>query len=349
MPGTESLIPHILVIRFSSLGDVILAEPVFRALKRRFPDSSITFLTRSAYADLHRSNAEVDDIWGFDPDTRSLSSLIRMVREAGFDTIIDLHGSLRSRLITLVGESVTRRYRQQRLRRLLLVLRPPLKRSRPLTPVIDRYLETADCTEPSEAEGTPAVHLTEEQINRGLKVRRDLMAGREGRLIVLLPGARHAPKEWPRFHFGELAALLKLGGNTPIVVAPPDQPEIGPELTDGEDHPPLLGPMPDIMQLAALLAVADGVVTNDSGPMHLAAALGVPTVGLFGPTSPELGFSPRGESTSHIHLGLPCSPCSKHGQRVCWRRERHCLLDISPRQVIDELERCISGSEGPAI
>ena len=60
----------------------------------------------------------------------------------------------------------------------------------------------------------------------------------------------------------------------------------GSELTDGEEHPPLIGPISDIMQLAALLAVADGVVANDSGPMHLAAALGVPTVGLFGPTDP---------------------------------------------------------------
>jgi len=346
MPGTESLTPRILVIRFSSLGDVVLAAPVFRFLKRSYPESSVTCLTGSIFADIHRSNPDVDHIWGFDPETQSLSALIRKVREAEFDRIVDLHGSLRSRLVTLVAGTASSRFRQQRLRRLLLVMRPPLKRSRPLTPVIDRYLKTAGCHDPVAGESTPAVYLTVEQLDRGMSLRQELLTGSDGRLIILLPGARHAPKEWPRFRFIELGDLLRRGGDRPVVVAPPDQPEIGAELHDGDELPTILDPLPDIMQLASLIAVADGVVANDSGPMHLAAALGTPTVGLFGPTSPELGFAPRGDSALPVHLGINCSPCSKHGQRVCWRRERYCLLDITALQVIDALEQCISGGKG---
>jgi heptosyltransferase-2 len=349
MPGTEKLNTRILVIRFSSLGDVVLVEPAFRALKRRLPRSSITFLTRSIHADIHRSNPAVDEIWAFDPATRSLSSLLRKVRETRFDMIVDLHGSLRSRLITLAGGADISRYRMQRLRRFLLVLRPPFKRQLPLTHVIDRYLDAAGSRASNRAEGTPEIHLTDELLRAGREMRRELMAGRDGRMIALLPGARHAPKEWPRYHFGELAGLLKGGGDIPIVVVPPDQPEIGIDLNDGEDQFDLIGPMSEIMRLAALLSAADGVVANDSGPMHLAAALGIPTVGLFGPTSPGLGFSPRGEAAAHIHLGLDCSPCSKHGQRVCWRRERHCLLELGPRQVLDELDRLISLRDQPGI
>ncbi len=347
MQDGNSLIPRILVIRFSSLGDVVLAAPVFQALKRRLPDSQITLLTKSEFAGIHRSNPDVDEIRAFDPATRSLSSLIQMVRGGGFTEIIDLHGSLRSRLITLTGGTRSRRYHQERIRRLLMVLRPPFKRIRPITPVIDRYLAAAGSIDPSMEEGVPVIHLTAEEVETGRAWRREVMSDRDGQLIVLLPGARHAPKEWPLFRFAELARLVNLGGDTPVVVAPPDNPESGSVLHDMEESVTLAGPVPDIMKLASLLAAADGVVANDSGPMHLAAALGTSTVGLFGPTSPDLGFAPRGERAAHIHRAISCSPCSKHGQRVCWRQERHCMLDISPREVIDALNKCCSAPEGP--
>jgi len=351
MQDGHSLIPHILVIRFSSLGDVVLTAPVFRALKRRLPQSYITFLTKSEYAGIHRSNPDVDEIWEFDPATRSLSSLIQMVRSSGFSEIIDLHGSLRSRLITLTGGVLSRRYHQERFRRLLMVLRPPFKRIRPITPVIDCYLVAAGSDDPSNVfageEGVPVVHLTGEEIETGRAWRWEMMSGREGKLIVLLPGARHAPKEWPLFHFAELARLVQNRGDTPVVVLPPDNTEIGSVLQDMEESVILAEPVTDIMELASLLAAADGVVANDSGPMHLSAALGTPTVGLFGPTSPDLGFTPRGNRVTHIHRAISCSPCSKHGQRVCWKRERNCMLDITPRDVIDALNWCFSVPEGP--
>ncbi|MFC1559391.1 glycosyltransferase family 9 protein [Gemmatimonadota bacterium] len=351
MQDGHSLIPRILVIRFSSLGDVVLADPVFRALKRRLPESSITFLTKSEYAGIHRSNPDVDEIREFDPATRSLSSLIQMVRSSGFSEIIDLHGSLRSRLITLAGGTLTRRFRQERFKRSLMVLRPPFKRIRPITPVIDRYLIAAGSDESSNGhvaeEGVPVVHLTSGEIETGRAWRWNVMSGHEGRLIVLLPGAKHAPKEWPLFHFAELARLIELGGDTPVVVVPPDNRELGSVLQDMEESVILAEPVPDIMELASLLATADGVVANDSGPMHLSAALGTPTVGLFGPTSPDLGFTPRGNRVTHIYRGVSCSPCSKHGQRVCWKRERHCMLDMTPRDIMDALNWCFSRPESP--
>ncbi|MFC1500401.1 glycosyltransferase family 9 protein, partial [Candidatus Zixiibacteriota bacterium] len=219
MQDGNSLIPRILVIRFSSLGDVVLAAPVFQAVKHRLPDAHITLLTKMEYTDIHRSNPLVDEVIGFDPVTRSLSSLFQMVRRGEFNEIIDLHGSVRSRLITLAGRTRSRRYRQERLRRFLMVLRPPFKRIRPITPVIDRYLATAGLKDPLVEQGIPVIHLTEEELERGKKLRRDVMADSEGQLIVLLPAARHAPKEWPLFRFAELAGLLSLGGDIPVVAA----------------------------------------------------------------------------------------------------------------------------------
>ena len=227
MQDRKSLTPRILVIRFSSLGDVVLAAPVFPVLKRRLPGSHITFLTKSEYAGIHRSNPDVDEVREFNSATQSLSALIQMVRKGGFDEIIDLHGSLRSRLITLTVGIRSRRYRQERARRFLMVLRPPLKRIRPITPVVDRYLAAAGWNDPSAEEGMPVIHLTAEEIETGRAWRHEIMSNQEGRLIVLLPGARHTPKEWPLYHVAELARLLVLGGDIPVVIAPPDNPEIG--------------------------------------------------------------------------------------------------------------------------
>jgi ADP-heptose:LPS heptosyltransferase len=97
------------------------------------------------------------------------------------------------------------------------------------------------------------------------------------------------------------------------------------------------------MGLAGALAACDAVVANDSGPMHLAAAVGTPVVGLFGPTSPALGFAPVGGGAVSVHLGLHCSPCSRHGKTPCWRERRYCMEDLDPEVVFRALQRALTG------
>jgi len=94
----------------------------------------------------------------------------------------------------------------------------------------------------------------------------------------------------------------------------------------------------DPTRLAGVLAACDAVVANDSGPMHLAAAVGTPVVGLFGPTSPALGFAPVANQATSCHLGIQCSPCSRHGARACWRDRRYCMEDLSPQEVYEALK-----------
>lgn len=332
---------RVLVIRFSSLGDVVLAAPVFPAIKKLFPGVRTSFLTKSEFGDLHRGNPDLDEVWVFDAGSESFSSLIQRVRRSDFDLVVDLHGSLRSRIITLLAGTSTVHYRKERWRRFWLVARPPFKRRKELIPVVDRYLMAVGLEEPGGPERVPILYLDSEKVEKGLRWREELVRGREGRLIALMPAARHPPKEWPLYHFTSLARLIHMRGDLPVVIYPPERPELADVIADQEGVTLLRDSFEHPVELGAALKAVDGVVTNDSGPMHLAAAVGTNTVGLFGPTSPELGFEPAGEHASHLYLRLYCSPCSKHGQRVCWRSERKCMMEIEPREVIDVLDRLI--------
>jgi len=327
------------------MGDVILVSPALTALKERVDGAHITLLTRAPYADLHRNNPACDEVWGYDPALQNLRELRRQVSESSFDFIVDLHGSLRSRLLTFALGIPVARWKQPRWQRFWIVARPPLKQKNQLTPVIELYLQAvggkAGSSHPGVSEPAatvPVIHLNEEQRTAGERWREKFTNGRPGECIAILPGAKHPPKEWPLYRVRELAELLVSRGDIPVIIPPPDDPEPAFSLDHEVEGACICDPVPGIMELAGILASCDGAVANDSGPMHLAAAVATPTVGLFGPTSPALGFSPRGLYTAAIHRDLYCSPCSKHGQRVCWRRDRECLIDIGPREVIDLLE-----------
>jgi heptosyltransferase-2 len=321
----------ILVVRFSSLGDVILVSPTFRALKQSNSKAKITFLTRTELAELYSHDPDVDSVWAFDPREEPIVELARKVRERRYATILDLHGSIRSRLICARSRSTVSRYRKQSLRRAGLVAPPPFKIRNPLRPVVDRFLEAAGTVPSDEGERVPAIHLPEEARRKGVEWGARMRKGREGRLVALLLHAKHAPKEWPAEHFDELARRISDHGDLPVII-----PAVDTDGADGIREGTVSEVLPGVLDLASALAAADAVVSNDSGPMHLAAAVGTLVLGLFGPTSPELGFAPVG-SAAFLHRRLYCSPCSRHGKRACWRRKRHCMVDMTPEDVFEAL------------
>jgi heptosyltransferase-2 len=94
-----------------------------------------------------------------------------------------------------------------------------------------------------------------------------------------------------------------------------------------------------ILETAAVLQLAAALVSNDSAPLHLATAVGTPAVALFGPTVPGFGFYPLGPSDAFLEVPMDCRPCSLHGDRECRRRERQCLTEITPEDVLSRLRQ----------
>jgi heptosyltransferase-2 len=138
----------------------------------------------------------------------------------------------------------------------------------------------------------------------------------EGPLAGVHPGSAWATKRWLPERFAELCARLKSDGFTPVLVGGPDDQALGERIAKEGGALDLVGKT-DLEELKALMGRLSLFVTNDSGPMHLAAAAGVPVVAVFGATTRELGFFPYGPGHRVVEADLACRPCGLHGARAC--------------------------------
>ncbi|MCY3713263.1 MAG: lipopolysaccharide heptosyltransferase II [Gemmatimonadetes bacterium] len=369
---------RILVIRFSSMGDIVLTSPVTRQLARFCPEAEIDFLTRAEYAPLSRALPGVGDVQCFEPGT-GLVSLATLLRERRYDLAIDLHGNLRSRLVTMTGiAGRVLRYDKRRFARMAIVRRR--RRSRPVPHTVDRYLEVLDrldaAAEPgkevldrldaaaapgledtSGLEGAPGLEGADDAADLRLpqltvegvaaaEVEERLAGagiGPDVRVLGVAPGASHGPKRWPPEQFARVANYMARSRDMKVLLlgSKADRP-ITSEVARAMELPAVdwtgatdLALLPAAVRRCALL------VSNDSGPMHVATAVGTPVIGVFGATHPRLGFAPVGPSDAAVTLDLPCSPCSLHGNRACRFRTHACMVDLDPLRVIAEAERRI--------
>lgn len=347
---------RILVIRFSSMGDIVLTSPVTRQLDRRFPDAEIDFLTRSEYAPLARALPGVAEVECLAPET-GLWRLVSRLRKRRYDLAIDLHGNLRSRLVAMTGiAGRVLRYDKRRFARMAIVRRR--RRSRPVPHTIDRYLEVLDRFEANPVPGLEGASGLEGAQNAAEKRRPQLKVddaaaaiveerlagagiGPDVRILGVAPGASHGPKRWPPERFARVADHMAESRDMKILLlgSEADRPVTG-EVADAMERPAVdwtgatdLAMLPAAVRRCALL------VSNDSGPMHVATAVGTPVIGVFGATHPRLGFAPVGPADAAVTLDLPCSPCSLHGNRTCRFHTHACMEELDPRRVIAEAER----------
>ncbi|MXY47918.1 MAG: lipopolysaccharide heptosyltransferase II [Gemmatimonadetes bacterium] len=341
---------RILVIRFSSMGDIVLTSPVTRELGRLFPDAETDFLARAEYVSLARALPGVVAVQRFDPGT-GLLSLVTRLRERRYDLALDLHGNLRSRLVAMAGiAGRVLRYDKRRFVRMAIVRRR--RRSRPVPHTIDRYLEVLDRLDAAAAPGLEGAHDAAEMRLPQLKVDgaaatmvEERLAGAgigpDVRLLGVAPGASHGPKRWPPGRFARVADHMAKSRDMKVLLlgSEADRPVTG-EVARAMERPAVdwtgttdLAMLPAAVRRCALL------VSNDSGPMHVATAVGTPVIGVFGATHPRLGFAPVGPADTAVTLDLPCSPCSLHGNRACRFRTHACMEELDPGRVIAEAER----------
>ncbi len=310
--------PKVMVVRFGSLGDVILTTPLLRAIRRTHSDAAITFVTKHAYAPLLAHNPHVREVVTLDPDG-SLRTLGRHLRRTTWDHRLDLHGSLRSVLLRALVPGTWRSYAKRRLRRALLI-RSGVDRYGPTVPVAERYFEAARDLD-VHPDGRAAEVFT------GPDAEERARAVCDGVCIVLAPGAAHATKRWPGTHWHEVVRLLR-GSEVPVVGVGTDAERSilkGAGVVDGFG----IG----IDATAALMRRAHAVVANDSGLMHLATAVGTPVVALYGPTVAQFGFFPYQARAVVLERPLRCRPCSPYGSPHCPLGHHRCMFDIEPEAV----------------
>jgi lipopolysaccharide heptosyltransferase II len=319
----------ILVIRLSSIGDIILTTPVVRALRRKYHGATIDFLVMDRFRDAIDGHPDISNIIEFKRDQyRGLTGILRFsstLKTAKYDLIIDLHAKLRSRLICLALKSRTLRYMKRSFWKTLGV-RLRLMRYQVDGTIVRNYFRPLS---------TLQIAPEPEELDFAFR-REDLKAVAEyGNRVVMAPGAANPTKKWPAKYYSDLGRLL----DQPIVLmgGPEDVEDLEAiRQSIGSDNCGNLADKLSLKQSGALLSISRFVVTNDSGPFHMARAGGRPVFAIFGPTDP--GMFTFNQNETLIYAGEPCAPCSLHGDNECPKGHFRCMLNLTPEIVFSRIQ-----------
>ena len=329
-----------LVVAPGWVGDAVMAEPVFRALADSGRELAV-LAKRPLQPLLALLPGVVEAV-----DRAADAATVAELRARGFAEAVVLPNSFRSaKLVRDAG--IPRRWGYRGDWRAPL-LEPAVARPRGRRPQVEDYREllVAMGVAPPES-WTPRLEPSDTLLERGQErlARARVEAGAPPRppIVGLFPGAEWGPsKRWPMRSFAELSRELRrrLPAARQVILAGPKEVWLAVRVHEetGKLHP-VVGPELDLAALAGVVAHLDLLVTNDSGPMHLAAALGVPCVALFGPTDPRR-TAPAGEGHQVLHRDLWCSPCFR---RHCPLLHHRCLRGIPPAEVAAAVERRLGG------
>lgn len=325
-------VEQILLIKPSSLGDIVHALPVVAALKQRWPAAQLAWLVKREWAAIVERVEGVDHVLTLDATVGGWIRHIRDLRSRRWDLVLDLQGLLRSAALgwlsrgpLRVGFANGREGSPWFYTHRVAVPTPEMH-------AVDRYLLVA------EAVGAPVSDIPNFRFkisNEDLSAVEDVLQHHgiaPGRpWVAMSVSARWVTKRWPLAHFAAVVDELNLAGVGPVVViGSPDERGDAARLASltKTRFIDMTGAVP-LGWLPAFLSKATILLTNDSGPMHIAAAVGTPVVALFGPTS-EVRTGPYGEGHRVLTAAVPCRPCYS---RVCRHAVRmECLHAIKPEE-----------------
>jgi heptosyltransferase-2 len=336
---------NILLIRFSSLGDLVLTTPIYRELRKVYPNSRLTLLTSEGFGRVLENNPHLDEIiYHHRKETRNdLEKLIDQLRLQKFDLIYDIHNSLRSRWI---GWQLKRHapkpehwlIEKRTLARELQIrfgwgqfFNGKSQREQWLEP-LRRHHTGALSTKTELFPSVADKNYVKAWLNQN-----DLQ---DKPFVCIGASASFPLKCWPLQNFKQLIENIIQSGISVVLVGTNGEIETE-ELAEyfrGSQNVFCAAGMFTILQSAALLEMANAVVANDTSIVHLAEAMRTPSIALFGPTVKEFGYAPMLAQSRLIEtdLALRCRPCSRTGKGTCKNREQQiCMYSISTQKVWD--------------
>ncbi len=339
-----ALVLCVLLVRFSSIGDILLTTPLVRALARRHPEAKLVYVTKRAMAPLVADNPHLAQVVTLEPG-EPIRHLARRLRALAPTHGLDLHGSVRSAGLRLLVRCRWSGYRKRKVARALLITTKLDVYHRPApVPVAERYFEAARRLDTRPDGGPPEFCLS-----RGARERAAQWLAERGlsgaRLVALAPGAAHATKRWPIAHWSALAGRLRAAGYRPLVVGGPEDRGLAQQLVAGGGGGGAAVSAAgecSLQETGALLEQSRVVISGDTGVMHMATGVGTPVVALFGPTVGQFGFFPYSARAVVLERALECRPCSATGTAACPLGHHRCLADISPVEVATAVEHLVA-------
>ncbi len=325
----------ILIIKPSSLGDIVHSLPFLSAIKDTFPKAEVHWVVAKGLEGLLQNNPMVKKLWIIHKDQwknlkkmretiTEVKGLFNELKKEKYDLAVDLQGLLRSGLLINASHAPVRAGFKEAREGSRLFYSHTVEGGRDIH-AVDRYLKVASalgCEIDAVRFPMPLIKESEEV----RKLKRE-----SGKYAVIVSGARWETKRWPSDRFGKLAYMLNIKS---IVVGSAADAKISKEIEamSGGKAVSMAG-MTDLEELISIIRGARYVITNDSGPMHIAAAFNIPTIAIFGPTNP-VRTGPYGRNNHIVKSEVPCAPCYK---REC--KTIRCMESISIEQVYEAIKK----------
>ncbi len=337
----EAGIRRVLILRFSSLGDIVMATPLIRSARAAFPTAQIDMIVRADFLDLIKDNPHLDAKIALPRDSgvKGLLELRRRINRERYDLIYDAHRSLRTlTLMPWLKAGHRAYYKKHYLRRsAALTLKLPLLGTRRM---LERFI---DPVKPFgiHYDGKGPEIFVGEKSKESARAKITVEKPKGGLVIGLIPSAQWPGKRWPLDRFREVVEKLVSGTPHRMVVLGGREDTFCDELCRGLPESRVVNAQGKltIAESAALLSDCDFVIANDTGMMHVADALGKPSVLMLGPTSAGMGCLPFHPLSRILEHELWCRPCSKNGEAPCIRGKRLCLLQTT----VDDVYRAALG------
>lgn len=339
-----------LVFQTAFPGDVFLSIPLLKRLRIWNPENSITLACRPGLGDFFLQKGLVDQVIALD---KKSGAGREKLKAQNWDLIIAPHESVRTALWvrglqakTKIGFKKWWNYGIFDLRVTKPALYPDALRQLSLLTPIDSHLADLFAEEDFARLQSPATQespLWFKKLNIPEWASMKVMERKpEARKIFLAPGSVWATKRWTEVGYGNLAEILSKRGYRVELVGSAAEKEICDRIAAKVPRVVNRAGQTSLAELVDLLSTGEALVCNDSGAMHAAAASGLPTVAIFGPTTLDLGFQPWNENAVVVQRTLKCRPCGKHGSQKCPIGTHECMEKIAPSEVVSALDQLLN-------
>ena len=335
----------ILVIRFSSLGDILLTIPCVSLLREKYPKAKIIFATKQIFSTLLIGHKHIDQVSSLSKHESIFSFAKRLKNDEKFDLIVDLHNNLRSQVLRLfLSKKKTLLYKKPYFKRWLLVFFK-INLFAKNESVAFRYMQSLKPLKihPRFIQSWLPKHTFD-------KIPKMITEAKKNTIIAIAPGARWYTKMWPLEGFFAVTKILLaqkhehfivifLGGSEEKYLSEQIEKELADELEKRVYN--FIGTL-SLLETSSVLSYAKVLLCNDSGLMHMASMLKVKVLPLFLSTVPEFGFLPLGLSLDNIiSHSLHCKPCDHKGLKKCPQKHFRCAQLIRPEEVSQRLLKLV--------
>ena len=324
----------ILVIRFSSIGDIVQATSPLRAIRKKYPNYEITFLTLDTFSSILEFHPDIDRLVSL-PRSMGIFRLLEFgtyLDRKNFDIIFDLHNSLRSNLLLLRTKSSLQRLKKPRLKRFFLFYFHYNTFQHSFN-VRKMYLDHLGFNDRIGDITIPKTKLVLSNHEIGYAKKKLLSLGIIDDYFVIIPGAAWSQKQWSKNKYGKLIRKLKI----PCVLVGSEKDKICFEIARFSKNTFNMAGKTSLREAMAIIYNANYVIGSDTGLMHAAEALGKPVTMIMGPTSTETGGGSYLDLSTSVAKDIWCRPCSQNGSTPCYRDKQYCMETIDVDDVLQAL------------